>query len=69
MAGDPTLGVCAPLPDLTGTFCDDRLNTPPDPVCCADFAFAALEINSDIMPLLVVSVWRWGSDFKLEVGG
>jgi hypothetical protein len=40
---------------LIGTFCDERRNTPPDPVCWADFALAAFDISSDIMPLLRVS--------------
>lgn len=52
MAGDPTLGVDTPLAGLT--FWDERLNTP-EPVCCADLAFAAFDINSDIIPLLMVS--------------
>lgn len=52
MAGDPTLGVETPLAGLT--FWDERLNTP-EPVCCADLAFAAFDINSDIIPLLMVS--------------
>lgn len=55
MAGDATRGVEVPLAlvlVLAGTFWDERRNTPPDPACWADLAFAALEMSSDIIPLL-----------------
>lgn len=54
MAGLPTRG------DMLGLLlCGRRmlalLKTPPEPVACADLALAALAINSEIIPLLVIS--------------
>ncbi len=49
------LGVACPLALCGLCLTDARRNTPPDPAVCADLAFAALVINSDIIPLLFLS--------------
>lgn len=54
IAGLPILGVTFPLVLCGLCLPDALLNTPPEPVCCADFAFAALAMSSEIIPLLRV---------------
>jgi hypothetical protein len=52
IAGLPILGVTVPLVLCGLCLPDALLNTPPEPVCCADLAFAALAMSSEIIPLL-----------------